>query len=266
MTSYEQGNGRHDAAEASGRASAWSNAELLERMRASEERAVKEFYDRLLPGLRLHARRLRVQPALRDEVVADVIRALHATLSRPGRPAPESLPAYATRALERHVRRLEKQTREAPEVLEEALLVAAEAEEADDDEDAPRAGEANEGARRRSGISALAAAVAAALTPDEQDLLVWLADFIPQRVIAEWRGVSYVGMRGRILRLRERAKKLAWRWVAERPPDERARLTRILERAAGPPPPPTMRRQRAPTRNPLRPTVPSPGASDDPAP
>lgn len=247
---------RDDECHRGDRPSTWTEAELVRLLQAREERAAVELYERLRPPLRLVARRLKVEPAIREEVIADVLRAICVALGQPGREVPASLAAYAARALGRRVRLVEKRLRASPARLEEALHVRAERAPSTTDDDA---------ATRPGRLGELADALAAALTPDERQLLGWLADHVPQREIARWRGVSYVGMRGRILRLRERARKIAWRWVEGQPPDERTRLTRILRIASGAPRPPAARPVRPPMRPSARSTASSTGVSDDAA-
>lgn len=270
----EPGNGEQPAGPRHLKPAAWSDAELITHLRAREERAVAEFYERLMPPMLQVARRLRVQVALRREVVADVLRAVCTTLVRPERAVPTSLPAYVARALRRHVQLLDRLGRGAPEPLEEAWHIAAAPATMPWDAPATDA-DGVDGDTTAHVLGRLAVAVAAALTAEERQLLAWLAEHVPQREIARWRGVPYGAMRGRILRLREKARKLAWRWVASRPPDERARLTRRLELAARPPrprvrldatSPSTGSRTRSSTAGADRQSATSAGAPDDATP
>lgn len=209
------------------RPATWTDAELLEGLRGRDERALRELYERLAPQLRREARRLQVQPALREEAVCDVLRAVYDALVRPGAASPKSLTAYAVRALQRRALLLERIARAAHAPLETAHRVAA---GESGDEHAPE--DAASGDDRP--LQRLAMALASSLTADERQLLSWLAEHVPQREIARWRGVEFGAMRGRILRLREKARRIAWRWVESRPPGERATLEGHLARVARP--------------------------------
>jgi hypothetical protein len=257
-----------------GEPSAWPDATVVARLRAGDERAARELYARLAPPLLREARRLHVQPGLQAEAVSDVLRAVCTTLARAERAVPASLLAYAARALHRHARLLEQHARAAHAPLHDALQVA----EPDALFDSSNAGTDEELAGRtpHHALGQLVAALALLLTAEERQLLVWLADHVPQREIARWRGTSFGAMRGRIVRLREKARALAWRWIATRPPDERAQLARRLEIAGQPLVTPTLRASpragaRPATRHDTpstRATMrdPSTGASDDAAP
>lgn len=215
------------------------DATLAAHVRAGDERAVAELYARLMPLLLHEARRLGVQPGLRREVAADVVRVLYFALVHPDRPAPRSLAAYAVRMLHRYrwlLRRVERSAADSLDADGGAPVPApAEPEASDAPSTLPPLDDAWLGAGsaaelRRSPLERLAAALAARLTAEERELLGWMADHVPQRTIAEWRGVPYEAMRKRIFRVREKARQIAESWIRGRPPDEQAWLLRHLAR------------------------------------
>jgi transposase len=69
-----------------------------------------------------------------------------------------------------------------------------------------------------------------ALTDDERQLLVGVAENIPQREIAEWLGVSYTVVRKRLERLRGRLTEVAMRYTNTLPPDDARELQRFFRR------------------------------------
>jgi DNA-directed RNA polymerase specialized sigma24 family protein len=87
----------------------------------------------------------------------------------------------------------------------------------------------------RRGVLRLGAVLDAALSDDERQLLTWVSEHVPQRVIAEWLGVSFVAARQRLSRLRRRLHALADRHVATLDAAERAEVEAVLHRNGGAP-------------------------------
>jgi hypothetical protein len=67
-------------------------------------------------------------------------------------------------------------------------------------------------------------------TADERRVLGYLAERVPQRLIAEWTGVSHDAMRKRILRLRVRLRAEVLRYAETLPTRERTEVMRALGR------------------------------------
>jgi hypothetical protein len=91
----------------------------------------------------------------------------------------------------------------------------------------------------RPAAPVVAAAVAAAtrgLSDADRRLLVWAAEQVPRRLIAEWVGESYETTRKRVQRLSARLRAAVWRHAAALPPAERAQFERLLRRAGHVPP------------------------------
>ena len=79
-------------------------------------------------------------------------------------------------------------------------------------------------------LERLAARLSEGLTDDERQLLVAVAENIPQREIAEWLGVSYVVARKRLERLRARLTEVAMRYTNTLQPDDARELQRFFRR------------------------------------
>ena len=79
--------------------SLWTDQELIQRMRADDHFAYREYFARFQPLLVDRARLLGVQPALRDEMAMDTLGDAAMTLTRYTRPVPQSLTGYLVRAL-----------------------------------------------------------------------------------------------------------------------------------------------------------------------
>jgi DNA-binding CsgD family transcriptional regulator len=83
-------------------------------------------------------------------------------------------------------------------------------------------------------VAAAAAALAARLTDAERQLLVWVAEEVPRRQIAEWLGENYEAVRKRVQRLARRLQGEARRHAAALPAAERHEFERFLRRAGHP--------------------------------
>ena len=79
-------------------------------------------------------------------------------------------------------------------------------------------------------IERLSGRLSEALRPDERQLLVAVAENIPQREIAEWLGVSYVVARKRLERLRARLTEVAMHYANTLEPDDARELQRFFRR------------------------------------
>jgi hypothetical protein len=79
-------------------------------------------------------------------------------------------------------------------------------------------------------LERLSARLDESLRDDERQLLVAVAENIPQREVAEWLGVSYVVARKRLERLRARLTDVAMRYANTLEPDDARELQRFLRR------------------------------------
>lgn len=70
------------------------------------------------------------------------------------------------------------------------------------------------------------------LTSDERELLAWVAEGVPQRVIAEWLAVNREAVKKRIARLSHRLRHVASELCDGLPIDGRREIERLLQRAS----------------------------------
>lgn len=217
------------------RAESWTDQELVQRMRRDDEVAIREFYRRFAPALWKEARRAHVQPALRDDVVNDCLADSAIHLMQSGVAIPGNLTGYLVAAMRHRMandRRAEKRRmaageaavshghseRVVREVCSEASIRAS-------------AGPAAEPAPLSPVLERLSRLVDAGITPEERQLLRWVSASIPQRLIAEWLGVTHNAVRVRVLRLRDRLMDLALRFEGPWRPGEREALYDFFRRS-----------------------------------
>jgi len=186
----------------------YTESELVQGMRRNEPAAFAEFMRRFRPLLLYEARRLDIDPALRDEFIDDCMADVAMRLRKQTSNVPRSLAPYLIRALRLH--RLYKRR---AEVRRLRHSVSDDWNE-DLSIDATRAALSEATARASAGPSYDRPPTAAALerlvgmmdqefTDDDRQLLAWLGSYVPQRAIAEWLGISHGAARNRVMRLRE---------------------------------------------------------------
>ena len=221
---------------AGGDAPAASDRALVLRMRAGEEQAFREFFLRFEPLVLHLARRAGVQPALCREAADDGLGRIALYLARPTSVTPERLAAYVAAAFLGPLRDSQR-----AESRRERLTLIAAGGIADSPEAAvastcseaslrASAGPAAEETSRSPAVAGLIAELDALTTVEERRLLGFLAERVPQRLIAEWTGVSHDAMRKRILRLRVRLRAEVLRYASTLPARERAEVMRALGR------------------------------------
>ena len=216
-------------------AESWSDQELVQRMRHDEALAIREFYRRFAPVLWKLARQAHVQPALRDDVVTDCLSDAAIHLMQPTAAMPANLTGYLVatfrhrlandrRAMKRHTATGTAAAwagdgeRVVREVLSEASLRAS-------------AGPAAEAPALSPVLERLSHVIDAGITEDERQILRWVSAAIPQRLIAEWLGITHNAARVRVLRLRERLIEIALRDDGPWRPGERDELYQFFRRS-----------------------------------
>jgi RNA polymerase sigma factor (sigma-70 family) len=218
------------------------DAALLDGMRAAATGAYRELYERYAPVLRALAQRLRPgDPATRD-LADDVLTDTAERVRRDPTFAPERLPAYLAGALVRQIADATRRAHRRRAVEDGAAEdIAGSAERVLRDVVSEYAVRACAGpaadpdaARLAPALGRLAAALGAACTPRERELLRLLADAVPQPEIARALGLTYGAARARIHRFRKRVWAWAAAYVASLPAAERAEVRRFLRRAGGP--------------------------------
>jgi DNA-binding CsgD family transcriptional regulator len=232
-------------------ARALGDAALARALVTGDAAAWAEFDARFRPLLEAYARRVRVPPALWPQCVDEVLEDEAMRLADGGA-VPEHMAAYlvrsayhrllkARRAAARRDRRYGAGAPDAGPSAERVVLsvCSAAALRASDGarpgDGAPAAwDDAGEASAASAVLARAAAALAARLTDAERQLLVWVAEQVPRRQIAEWVGDGYEATRKRIQRLTRRLQADALRLAADLPPAERHEFERFLRRVAGP--------------------------------
>jgi DNA-directed RNA polymerase specialized sigma24 family protein len=189
------------------RRAAWER-ELVERMRRDEPEALAEFFQSFRPLLLEEARRLRVQPALRREVVDECLDDIVMHLLKYTTPIPRSLAPYLVKAFRyQRLKRLQseyrRQIRErhgsAPATLGTAALgTASEASVRDS------AGPLADPILPSQGVERLGTMVEEGLTEEEEMIMSWVGHNVSQADMAEWLGATPGAVRTRVCRLRNR--------------------------------------------------------------
>ena len=192
---------------------------LVARLRTGDDTAVAEVYARFELILLEEARRRRVQPAMRQEVVDDAIAGVVLVQRDRRAPAPRSLGAYLTIALRRHVLNLRRAERRREAHHADVDVETLAARDADAERDSP--------AMRRVWKEALSR-----LNEGDRQLVRMLSDHVPQRLIAEWTGRTHDAVRSSAKRLRVRMRAMVLELAAALPPDERAGVESRLARLA----------------------------------
>lgn len=213
----------------------WTDSELLLEMRRDDASAIREFYRRFTPLLWKEASRARVRPEIRDDLVVDCLGDSAIHLMQASVAAPRSLAGYLVVAFRNRVSNEYRSSarREATgstatlmsdgervvrEVCSEASLRAS-------------AGPGAEMPPLSPVLERLSRVVNAGITDQERQMLRWVAASIPQRLIAEWMGITHNAARARVLRLRERLIDLALRAETAWTPRERQELYEFFRRS-----------------------------------
>lgn len=216
-------------------AQSWSDHEVLQRMRRDDAVAIREFYHRFTPVLWKIARQARVQPELVEDVVTDCLTdsALHLMQATVAEPA--NLAGYLVSAL-RHRLANERRAVDRRTAAGSAAMWAGDGERVvrelcSEASIRASAGPAAEPPPLSPVIERLSRVINAGLTDDERQMLRWVSASIPQRVIADWLGITHNAARVRVLRLRERLLELALRGDAAWTPSQRQELYEFFRRS-----------------------------------
>jgi DNA-directed RNA polymerase specialized sigma24 family protein len=179
---------------------------------------------------------MRIQPGLCDEIVDECLDDVAMRLRRYTTPVPRSLAPYLVRSLRLHHlaqrrgdrrRSLDERDAAASDTVPSEAAVLSVVSVA-----AVRAS-AGEYAERHVGSTALerlASMVEEGLTDEEELILSWVSRWVPQRLVAEWLGISHGAARNRVMRLRARLKEIAMQHAASFPARERLELDEFFRR------------------------------------
>jgi RNA polymerase sigma factor (sigma-70 family) len=222
---------------ASGAPAVSLDQELLAAVQRGEARAFTKFIERYHRLLLDYARRAGIPSEARDELVGELLDDVALQLMTRGAALPENPRLYLLSALRHRLLNAKRARGRRDRVVSEAVRdtygddagthAAAGCSEA-----SLRAsrGPAWEQARLPPVLERLSARLDESLRADERQLLVAVAENIPQREIAQWLGVSYVVARKRLERLRARLTDVAMRYTNSLEPDDARELQRFFRR------------------------------------
>jgi DNA-directed RNA polymerase specialized sigma24 family protein len=191
-------------------------------MRRNDTWAWGEFCVRFEPVLKRYARARRIPPDDRNDCVSDALHRAALHLARPKTDIPANLEAYLVTCLSRHIATLSDEAGK----RDGAHRDAAEYQDVGDDvtavvrttvsecalrwaSDVTDGDEVAEPPPNSAGVRALTELVGTRVTPEERQILEWLAQGVPQTIIAEWLDANYRAMAKRIERLRHRLRAQA---------------------------------------------------------
>jgi DNA-directed RNA polymerase specialized sigma24 family protein len=187
---------------------AWE-LELVAAMRRDDPHAYHDFFRCYRPLLLGEARRLQIQPALRNEIVDECLDDVAMRLRRPTSRVPLSLAPYLVRALRlHHLAQRRAALRRSSEERDAAASDAAPSEAAVPStlsEATIRASTGEYGDRHlgSTALERLASMVEEGLSDEEELMLSWVSRWVPQRQIAEWLGIgdeALAKIGGRVMR------------------------------------------------------------------
>ena len=217
-----------------------TDAEIVAAMRRGEPASFEWFVERFHRILLDYARRAGVASADRDELVGELLDDVALRFMTERTPLPHNPRMYLLSALRHRMLNAKRGRGRRDRVVSEAVRDAyADHEFADGAELAAGCSESVSRASRGPAWEAsplprvlerLSERLSEALSDDERQLLVAVAENIPQREIAEWLGISYVVARKRLERLRARLTDVAMRYANTLEPDDARELQRFFRR------------------------------------
>src|SRR5436190_544213 len=213
--------------------------DIVVAMRRGEAVAFEWYLERFHRILLDYARRAGVPVSERDEMVSELLDDVAIQLMTRSAPLPQNPRMYLLSALRHKLLNRKRGSDRRRRVVSEAARAAyadrnpAEGESpAGCSEDMLRASHGLdwEGTPLPRVLERLAGRLSEALRDDERQLLVAVAENIPQREIAEWLGVSYAVARKRLERLRARLTDVAMQYANALEPDDARELQRFFHR------------------------------------
>ena len=216
-----------------------SDAALIDAMREGVPEAWGEFDARFRPLLERYASRVGIPRWEWSTCITEVLDDEALRMVERVREMPQHLSAYLVRAvrnrhlaLKRAALRRARRYAEAAEGPDEPesvlqLLVSEHTRRACDP---PRVAE--ELTSSSSAIARFAQLMSDRLSDTERQMLGWVAEGVPQRVIAEWLGINHEAAKKRIARLCRRMRIAAAEMSDELPADARREVDRLINRAS----------------------------------
>jgi DNA-directed RNA polymerase specialized sigma24 family protein len=212
--------------------------EIVVAMRRGEAVAFERYIERFHRILLDYARRAGVAASERDEMVSELLDDVAIQLMTRSAPLPQNPRMYLLSALRHKLLNRKRGSERRRRVVSEAAR-AAYGDGAHSGESAAGCSEEMrrashgpewEGAPLPRVLERLAGRLSEALSADERQLLVAVAENIPQREVAEWLGVSYAVARKRLERLRARLTDVAMQYANTLEPDDARELQRFFHR------------------------------------
>ena len=207
----------------------WPDAELVDRLRARDERATRELFGRFVPLLLDQARRGGVDGGERLEFVLDVLSQVVLDLCTRDVMPPRHLGRFLSTVTRRRL--IDRRRRAAANRHVVPLDALRDAETPTAPGTPTDAEDASSGGGVPLVLVTLARHLDGFLDETDRSILLWLGERVPQRVIAEWLGIGHGAVRMRVSRLRDRLREVARTFVATFDADERVELARFFRRA-----------------------------------
>jgi DNA-directed RNA polymerase specialized sigma24 family protein len=209
------------------------DAALIDAMRAGLPEAWAEFDARFRPLLERYATRIGIPRWEWSVCITEVLDDEALRLIERARQMPQHLSAYLVGAVRnRHLlskrAALRRDTRYA--VAAAADRAVAMSEHSRRSSDPPRVAE--ERVTQSSAVRKFAELLSARLTAEERQMLAWVGEGVPHRVIAQWLGISREAAKKRVSRLSQRVRRLAAELSSQLPLDVRREIDRMMERTS----------------------------------
>jgi len=213
---------------------ALTDAALIDMMRAGVPEAWAEFDARFRPLLERYAVRVGIPRWDWSVCITEVLDDEALRLIERAGQVPLHLTAYLVRAVRNRFLELKRSTRRRERrYAVDGAVGAVMSEHAHRVADPARVAE---DARTASSPAArFAEALASHLSREEQQMLAWVAEGVPHRLIAEWLGITREAAKKRIARLCRRLRAAAGEATARLPVADRREIDRLLRRASVPP-------------------------------
>ena len=219
-------------------ARALSDAALVDAMRASVPEAWTEFDARFRPLLERYAARIGIPQWEWSCCITEVLDDEALRLIERSREVPQHMTAYLIRAVRNRHLALKRATMRRDNRYAGAAAVEASSEGSVEplvSEHTRRACEPPRVSEERqtapTGVAHLAQLLSARLSDEERQMLAWVAEGVPHRVIADWLGINREAAKKRIARLCRRLRGTAAALADELPPEARREIDRLLHRA-----------------------------------
>jgi DNA-directed RNA polymerase specialized sigma24 family protein len=214
-----------------------SDSAVVDAMREGAGAAWLEFDARFRPLLERYAARIGIPRWEWSPCITDVLDDEALRLVERAHEMPQHLSAYLVRAVRnRHLQLVRAAARRGSRYasavsddpnMDGALLMLV-SEHSRRACDPPRVAE--EQAPPPSAMTQLAHLLAAQLTVPERQMLAWVAEGVPHRVIGEWLGVSRDAAKKRVTRLCRRLRAAAMELSEQLPAEKRRELERLMRR------------------------------------